>query len=117
MMPRWVSSMIVTGLVFGCSDTPARRDRPVPATPAVLRTADSARASLIAVLVARGESAYAAGEIDTARAVWTVALAESRAVGDAPREARILTSLAWLHIGWVITPNRGPLVKVHCRSS
>ena len=49
-------------------------------------------------LVSRGDSAYAAAEFSTARALWRSALPLATSTGDSAREARILTSLglaAW----------------------
>ncbi|MDP9177224.1 MAG: CHAT domain-containing tetratricopeptide repeat protein [Gemmatimonadota bacterium] len=93
MKQSQVTAIIAAAVVLACSESPDGRGVAGGVTPKVLTAADLARRNQIDPMVARGESAYAGGAIDSARAVWTLALAESRAVADPPSEARILT---WL---------------------
>ena len=92
-MRRLAAVVVIAGVITGCSDSPAGRDVRASLTPTALSAANPAHLNRIDPLIARGESAYAGGEIDRARAVWKLALSESRAIGDPPSEARILT---WL---------------------
>src|SRR5688572_11104488 len=85
--------MISAAVTLGCSESQRERAVALADTSKILTTADLARREQIGSMVARGESLYATGAIDSARGVWTLALAESRAVADPPSEARILT---WL---------------------
>ncbi len=71
-----------------------------PATPAALslRPPDSLLSQPVESLLALGERVYLRGGYDTARAVWSAALARSRAQGDSASVARALTWLglaAW----------------------
>ena len=93
MIQSRVTAIAAAGVIIGCSESQGEHTVAVAVTPKVLTAADLARRNRIAPMIARGESAYTGGAIDSARAVWTQALDESRAVGDSPSEARILT---WL---------------------
>jgi CHAT domain-containing protein/tetratricopeptide (TPR) repeat protein len=78
--------------ILSCTDLPERKIEPRGIDASITQVTDRAHDHQLDLLIARGESAYSAGKIDSARAVWRMALSDAGGTSDLA-EARVLT---WL---------------------
>jgi CHAT domain-containing protein len=90
-MTRVIARSLVIVTIAACSDATPAKVQIAQETGSVTPTAAST--ATLDSLVARGESSFAAGEFDSARAVWRIALEQARSFRNHRSEARILTSL------------------------